>query len=462
MAKQLSDKQRHFNALWIAETIRLQEEQQGILADNEAIRQAKVNGGDFQQRILTRAEWLADKTHLLIAQQGVINAHRWTIRILMLLTFFLGIGLVLPTFSSQNHTINIFSALGCLLGLNLVMMAVWLLGALLGGDSLNHLGKFILWLTSKLTGKQQIVQLLPALLMLFHQQRLERWWIGRVTNILWLSTSVIALVTLLVLLATQRYGFIWQTTILSSDSFVFIVQLLGAIPHVFGFPIPSEELIRQSGNGAVMFDTARQTWAAWLVGVLFVYGIFPRILFFILCTLLLRAGYRHLSLNLSFSGYALLRPRLMPDKEMVGIIDCKPDNWYEPMVVNGNWSEQGAAVVGLELEANSTWPPHLPKGVINAGRIETREQRKHLLDRLAATPVAKLLIICDPKRSVDRGTLNLISELACYVRVAKVALLVDEGVDTKRLADWQQALQRLQLAYDDLATLLTWLGDAND
>ena len=128
MAKQLSDKQRHFNALWIAETIRLQEEQQGILADNEAIRQAKVNGGDFQQRILTRAEWLADKTHLLIAQQGVINAHRWTIRILMLLTFFLGIGLVLPTFSSQNHTINIFSALGCLLGLNLVMMAVWLLG----------------------------------------------------------------------------------------------------------------------------------------------------------------------------------------------------------------------------------------------------------------------------------------------------------------------------------------------
>lgn len=463
MAKQLSGRQKYFNTLWVAETIRLQEEQQGVLADSEAIRQAKAKGGSLQQQIITRAEWLANKTHLSIAQRSVIQAFRWAVRILVILTFFLGIGLVLPTFSVQNQTINIFSALGCLLGFNLFMMGVWLVGAFVEGDSVNQVGKFILWLTSKLTGRQQAVQLLPALLTLLRQKHLERWWIGRITNGLWLSTSFIALVSLLVLLATQRYGFIWQTTILSADSFVLIVKLLGSIPHLlFGFPIPSEELIRQSGDVAVMLDTARQTWAAWLVGVLIVYGILPRLFFFIFCTLVLRSGYQQLTLNLSLPNYVFLKSRLMPDIESSGIIDAEPKLWYKPNVMNNQWAEQGAVVVGIELESTYSWPPPIPKGVIDAGILETREQRRQLLDKLMAKPIAKLLVICDPHRSVDRGTLNLLSELAHCANETKVTLLVDQQQDLDRLDDWQQALKQLQLAYDDLSCTLKWLGDTND
>lgn len=455
--------QQHFNNLWLAETIRLQEEQQGVLADSEAVRQARKAGGDIQTRILTRAQWLANKTGLIVAQQSSLTAMHWSVRILCVLAVFVGIGLVLPTFSTVEHTINIFSALGCLLGLNILMLVIWLVGTFAGGQSVNQLGRFSLWLTSKLTGKKQVVQLMPALLSLLHQKKLERWWLGKLTNGIWLLASIVALASLLLLLATQRYGFIWQTTILSADSFVTVVQVLGALPHVLGFPIPSEELVRQSGDMAVMTDTARQTWATWLVGVLVVYGILPRLVLFILCSGFWRYGYKRLSLDLTLPSYSLLKSRLLPDTEIIGVTDAVPSHWSEPTATTATWSEHGAVIVGIELEPNYPWPPAtLSEHIVNAGLIETREQRKQILDQLTINPVAKLLIVCDPRRSVDRGTLALITELAHCAAETRVCLLEEPDTDVQRLTDWQQTLDQLQLTYGDKTSLLTWLGAEHD
>ncbi|AWM79764.1 hypothetical protein DKL61_05005 [Gammaproteobacteria bacterium ESL0073] len=160
------------------------------------------------------------------------------------------------------------------------MLVVWILSTVFGGQSINQLGRLVLWLTNKLTGKKQVAQLMPAFFGLLHQRHLERWLLGRLTNGLWLLISIFALISLLSLLATQRYGFVWQTTILGDSHFVTIVNLLGSLPQWLGFPIPPESLIRQSGNTPVMDDAARQVWAAWLVGVLVVYGIFPRLILF--------------------------------------------------------------------------------------------------------------------------------------------------------------------------------------
>ncbi|MFD1260042.1 DUF2868 domain-containing protein [Entomomonas asaccharolytica] len=461
MAKQTN--QQHFNDLWLAETIRLQEEQQGVLADSEAVRQARKAGGDIESRILTRAQWLANKTGLMVAQQSTLTAMYWSVRILCVLAVFIGIGLVLPTFSAVEHTINIFSALGCLLGLNILMLIIWLVGTFAGGQSVNQLGRFSLWLTSKLSGKKQVVQLMPALVNLLHQRKLERWWLGRLTNGLWLLASIIALLSLLLLLATQRYGFIWQTTILSADSFVMVVQVLGTLPHILGFPIPSEELIRQSGDMAIMSDTARQTWAAWLVGVLVVYGILPRLVLFLLCSSFWRYGYKRLGLDLALPSYSLLKSRLLPDTEIIGVTDAVPTHWSELAAASAHWSEHGAVLVGIELEANYPWPPaNLSEHVVNAGVIETREQRKQILDQLTINPVAKLLIVCDPRRSVDRGTLALITELAQCATETRVYLLEESDTDAQRLADWQQTLNQLQLTYGDKTSLLAWLGAEDD
>lgn len=451
--------QEYFNALWLAETIRLQEESQGDFADSDAVRQAKKEGGDFQTRILTRAHYLANKTKLTIAQQSAITALQWSVKILCVVAFFLGVSLILPIFSVADHTINIFSALGCLLGLNLLMLLVWGLGTLFGGESINQLGRLVLWLTNKLTGKNQVAQIMPAFFCLLHQRHLERWLLGRLTNGLWLLISIFALISLLVLLSTQRYGFIWQTTILSDNHFVTIVNFLGYLPKLLGFPIPPENLIRQSGNIPVMSDAARQVWAAWLVGVLVVYGILPRFILYLLCSGFWRYGYKRLRLDLDNRHYHLLKERLLPSSEQLGVVDPDDKRWMNQTHLVNHSQGFGSVIVGVELESDYHWPPAISSSVLNAGVIETREQRKELLDRLVHQSVAKLLIVCDTKRSVDRGTLTLISELAFCVAEARVWLLVDEKTETKRLRDWQQALDQLDVTYSESDELVAWLSE---
>lgn len=457
----LKSKQTYFNALWLAETVRLQEEDQGVLADAEAVRQARQEGGGFEQRILTRAKWLAGKTHLVEVQASFLVAMKWSVSILCVLAFFTGIGLIVPTFSAQTHTINIFSAVGCLLGLNVVMLVIWVLSSLVGGQSINQLGKFGLWLTSKLTGKKQVVQLVPALFGLLHRQKLEKWWLGRLSNGVWLLISTVALISLLLLLASQRYGFIWQTTLLSADSFVAIVHGIGFLPSQFGFPLPDEALIRNSGNTPVMLDSARQIWAAWLVGVLVVYGILPRLMLFVLCSIMWSLGIRKLSLDLDSPGYALLKPRLLPDSELVGVTDAVPEHWMSHRPIVSGKATQGSVLVGIELDRHIDWPLVRSEYVHDAGIVETREQRKQLLEALTFSPVARLLIICDVKRSVDRGTLSLISELAHCAKEVKVGLIIDDDTDAMRLANWQESLQPLQLEVGESDAFLDWLGGAS-
>ena len=77
-------------------------------------------------------------------------------------------------------------------------------------------------------------QLAPALLLLLQRQKLNRWALGVLVNGLWLLAMLSALVMLLMLMATRRYGFVWETTLLGADTFVAMTQALGALPRLAG------------------------------------------------------------------------------------------------------------------------------------------------------------------------------------------------------------------------------------
>ncbi|WP_162874416.1 DUF2868 domain-containing protein, partial [Pseudomonas viridiflava] len=169
-----------------------------------------------------------------------------------------------------------------------------------------------LWLSEKLARDAQAAQLAPALILLLQRKRLNRWVLGLVVNSLWLIALLSALVVLLMLMSTRRYGFVWETTILSSDTFVSLTQTLSTIPAWLGFSVPDESMIRASGNGALSIENARQAWAAWLVGVLLVYGILPRLMLAALCLWRWKSGHAGLRLDLEQPDYLELRERLMP------------------------------------------------------------------------------------------------------------------------------------------------------
>jgi hypothetical protein len=448
---------------WLCEAICLREARGERLEDRAAIRVARAEGGDLQQRILRRALSLAERDGQLTALQHYRHGSGLALLLLALLALLTGAGLAFAALGDGTRPVNVFWALGSLLGVNLLMLLISAPGMLLGADS-GLLTRLWRWLSDLLARDAQTAQLVPALILLLQRQRLSRWAIGLLSNSLWLLTLLSALVLLLLLMSTHRYGFVWETTLLGSNSFVGMIQALGALPALLGFAQPDAQMIQASGDLALNEPLARQVWASWLLGVFIVFGVLPRLLLSLLCLWAWRRGLKRLKLDLSLPAYQLLRNELLPDSEHLGIVSAAPE--LPAILPSGHTLEQGsgALLVAIELDGKRSWPPALPAGVADAGNLDSREQRQHLLDQLSRFPPARLLIACDPRRSPDRGSLALIAELAQSAAATRVWLLAaepGETLDMDRLADWQQALQQLQLPFADSANLI-WLETGHD
>lgn len=454
-----------FQRLWLSETIRLREEHAGPLEDAEANRLARADAADLAERIQQRALLLARRDGQWQALLHWLQGARLASLLLALLALLSGFGLALAALGDGRQPVNVFWALGSLLGLNLLMLLGWMLGLLLTRDNPGALGRLWLWLSEKLARDASAAQLAPALLLMLQRQRLTRWGLGLLVNGLWTLAMLTALTTLLLLLATRRYGFVWETTILAGDTFIALTQAFGALPALLGFSLPDIDVIRASGDAAIASEAARQSWAGWLVGVVLVYGLLPRLLLALLCLWRWQSGKRALRLDLDLPGYSLLRQRLQPDSERLGICDLAPAALHQPQGGANAQPGSGALLLGLELDDSRPWPPTtLPKSVADAGVIDSREQRRQLLEQLTRFPPERLAIACDPRRSPDRGTLALLGELARCAVATRIWLLPPapgESLDSARLADWHQALANLGLAYRDTSPL-SWLESGHD
>ncbi|MBM3112692.1 DUF2868 domain-containing protein [Pseudomonas sp. P66] len=449
---------------WLTEAVRLREEHAGLLDDQEANRHARQAGGDLPTRIEHRALWLAERDGMRSALQRWKQGARLALALLLVLAILSGAGLALAALGDSQRPVNVFWALGSLLGLNLLLLGGWALGFFFAGEQGATLGRLWLWLSEKFARDAQAVHLAPALLVLLQRQRLNRWLLGLLVHGLWLVALGTALVMLLILLATRRYGFVWETTILGADTFVALTQALGALPALLGFNVPDIAMIRASGDSQPALELARQAWASWLLGVLLVFGIAPRLLLASLCLWRWRSGRKRLSLDINLPGYSQLREALMPSSERLGVNDAAPDAL--PQIVRGVGDEHsdGALLVGLELDDQRPWPPALPATVNNAGILDSRESRNKLLEQLSRFPPARLVIACDPRRSPDRGSLALLAELARNAGATRIWLLQalpGQALDADRLGDWHQALDQLGLAHSDSAPL-NWLEHGHD
>ena len=448
--------------LWLTETVRLREEHAGPLDDQEANRLARAAGGDLPGRIQRRALWLAERDGLTSALKHWLQGARLALVLLAILAVLSGAGLA---FAALGQTpVNVFWALGSLLGLNLILLLSWALGLIFAGEHGATLGRLWLWLSEKFARDAKAAQLAPALLLMLQRKKLNRWALGTLVNGLWLLAMFSALVLLLTLMATRRYGFVWETTILSADTFINMTQALGTLPALLGFNVPTVDMIRASGDTALNIESARQAWATWLVGVLVVYGVLPRLLLALFCFWRWNSGKAALRLDLNLPGYAQLRERLMPTSERLGITDPEPAQLHRVESTVGEHASDGALLVAIELDDQHPWPPALPKNVSNAGILDSRESRNKLLEQLSRFPPARLAIACDPRRSPDRGSLALIAELARNAAATRVWLLQapqGQALDAERLGDWHLALQQLELPFADCAPL-NWLEHGHD
>ena len=126
---QLSPLQR----LWLTETVRLREAHAGPLDDLEANRRARTTGGDLPARIENRALWLAERDGLLSAMLHWLQGARLALLVLAVMAVVSGAGLAFAALGNGQTPVNVFWALGSLLGLNLILLLSWVVGLLCAG-----------------------------------------------------------------------------------------------------------------------------------------------------------------------------------------------------------------------------------------------------------------------------------------------------------------------------------------
>ncbi|WP_085655858.1 DUF2868 domain-containing protein [Pseudomonas sp. B11(2017)] len=450
--------------LWLTETVRLREEHAGSLDDLEANRLARAAGGDLPGRIQRRALWLAERDGLTAALKHWLQGARLAVLLMAALACITGAGMAFSALGNGLGPVNIFWALGTLLGLNLILLLSWAVGLVFAGEHGAALGRLWLWLSEKLARDAKAAQLPPALMLLLQRHRLNRWAIGTLVNGLWLLIMLSALIMLVLLMATRQYDFIWESTLLGADFFAALTDALTAVPHALGWSAPRVDMIRVGLDGDYNRALVRQAWAIWLVGAVLIYGVLPRLILMLLCRWRWNRGHARLHLDLNLPGYAQLRERLMPSSERLGINDAAPEHLHRVESAVGAEVSEGALLVAIELDDQRPWPPALPKGVSDAGILDSRESRHRLLEQLTRFPPARLAIACDPRRSPDRGSLALIAELARNAAATRVWLLQapqGQALDAERLGDWHVALEQLELPFADCAPM-GWLEHGHD
>lgn len=444
---------RALRAHWLAELIRLRETHWGPLDDTDAVRRVRQLNTDLPSRILARAALLAQRENLTPLVDTWSRSARAILAALFVLALVSGIGVALGALGDGSRPVNVLWALGALLGLHALTFLLWLASLLLRPSAMTGLGRLWLWATRKLARGPDSALVPQAFLNLLARAGALRWVFGAVSHLLWLTALCAALAALLVVLSTASYRFIWATTLLAPDTFVWLTQVIGWLPAHLGFPLPDAATVRASDGSQTLSAEAQVQWSLWLIGVVVVYGILPRLLAGALCVAATMRTLRALRIDPQLAGFLPLHDRLEPAAQSTGI-DRPVDPLHEPRVHAPSLASLGGqpVLLGLELPADLDWPPAgVPASVQLAGNLDSREERNRVLDALAQAAASRLMIACDARQTPDRGTLSLIAELSAHAGQTRVWLITpDAGAAATRAPLWRERLLALGLTAPDI------------
>ncbi len=441
----------------VAEAVRLEEDRLGrILDDPMADARARQAGGDFEQRLVYRAGAMAQGRRFAQTLEGLSQARFWLLLMVGVLAFLAGVGAAATVFG-QDATVNIGWAIAALLGLQSLMLLLWIVftlyrprggGGLLGRAAMAGAHGF----GRRFSKRPESVVVLSAMVGLMRRAGLGRWIASALTHGLWAAFSLGALLGSVFALTVRQYDFVWGTTLLTEASFAALVEILAAPAKWFGWPVPGPEIVSASRIG-MSGEVGRELWSGLLLSSLFFYALLPRALLTVFSLLLMRRSARRLRLDTSLPGYARLSERLGPHARSLGVLDPEPPGVpgretapeKQPDPISGP-----VLLIGMELERGPRdWPPRL-QGVnwMVLGRADDRSQRGDVLAALRAQEAGPgvVLVLCSLARTPDRGAQRFLARVREQTQ-APVWALLDEGrglevrgIDrVRRSRQWQEA-----------------------
>ncbi|MCG5516084.1 MULTISPECIES: DUF2868 domain-containing protein [unclassified Ectothiorhodospira] len=433
-----------FTQRLIAEAVRIHEDREGrVIEDSTAWKAGRETAGDLEARVLARAAATRLGGQVKDALQGVRRLGTWMGILALLLAGLVGMGAASASLGAplmdDGSRVNIFWTLGSLLGVQTLMLLLWLLvmlllpragGGLLGHGVLGVGGGLARWL-SRAQAHELAVR---ALINLLGRGGLARWSAGSVTHLLWAAFGAGALLMCIWSLSVRQYDFAWGTTLLSETHFITLIHTLGALPSWLGIPVPDEALIHASRLGVSEGAGGRIAWSGFLLGSLLFYGLLPRLLLGLLCLGLARRSAARSRADLTAPGYARLAPRLQPDHHRLGVIDPPPASLAPQPASQARRNTPDAtvpmALIGFELEhARNHWIQKTHHARCTPlGQVDDRQTRRDILAALAAQNPAPsvVVVVCSLARTPDRSAEGFLADLRSRT-TAPVWLLLDEA-----------------------------------
>ena len=439
----------------VTESVRLYEERHGRQPDDETANVlARETGGTVAERLVRRALALP----AVAALRRDLASLRRLLRQLAVLLLVLGTlaGVVAALSSASAREVDVLLAAASLLLLPGLLLIGWVMVITLTrpGTAAPGVGRGLLGFGLRRLGPRMLSGPLAAEAIAANAglllSRPGRWLLGTLTHAFWALYSLAALITLTLLFSIAQYDLSWGTTLLTDETVITLIQGLAHLPAWIGLIEPPSAEWILAGRAGQETGAVRAEWARFLLMLVAVYGLLPRLVLLAFCALLASRGLRRMDLDTRRPGYLRLAGTLVADGE-VETRGRRPDA-ADPVQRKRPARATGPPVlIGVELE-RAEWPPEIPDLTVRAlGRADTRAQRAALLAAVESLdmPPPALIAQCSALRTPDEGTARFLLGLAEAGQTALV-LWLDEldglrdraGELAERQADWRSLAER--------------------
>ncbi|MGB5445464.1 MAG: DUF2868 domain-containing protein [Psychromonas sp.] len=412
------------------------------------ISEPEEQSSSFEQGVLQRAASVDAELDIspLLLHFKRLSAHLFGGFSLLLLV--LGASSVQQLFFTKpGSEINFFWAFALFFLPNLLSLLLWLLfffqSVKFNNGWLARSSLFFLKKTDKYFNRQWLTQshywpLFSYYFKLYFGATFGRYQLSFLSHLLWFSYFAGALLMLLVMLATHQVDFVWQTSILSAQSFQWLTELLAYIPNLIGLPVPDSEQIQHGHIGAVTLlsdaENARLAWSSLLISSLFIYGLIPRLILMLWMKLLLKIKTDNYQLNYSSPYYVQLRHILKPHITL--IVD--PDNRATNNASGVSYQKQSNTLpaiffpVALELSESQLNEASKHIKLVDPARlrllqhVSDHQSQQQLQSTINSVKEPAIAIYVALQRVPDRGMVRFIKSLTAKTTKTYYLLLVND------------------------------------
>ena len=450
------------------EYLRLRDESGDIRADSDAIEhQLRQQPLSTRQAIGQRAEHLLSTEEKAALLTPARQYRQLSITLLGIFAIFGGLATVEVFSGIEQASANFFWILLALLGINAASLLLWLLLIIWpnsGDASDSWIMSLHAWL-SRLRSKDNLA--LQAWQRGISQPGSRQWHLSVISHGLWLAFLAGTLVMAWLLLSTRQFDFFWETTILSSDTFVTLSHWLTTLPRLLGIALPTSDQVMSSrlGGSPQNPEALRILWSNLLLSSLVLYGLVPRAIALLAAISIRRRYWNKLSPDLSSPYYYELAMRLTPSTSSEGIVDkdwepCSKNQGYTASItatVDRLLRLPGICLAGLECDGK--WPPELTgiglRGLsatlVSVNAVDRSSRQQLLAD---AGTVENIILLARFEAAPDRGIVRFIRELNGQPATLWLLLIEQETQTSDRQwHDWLSAAAKAQLQPQQLCRL---------